>query len=170
MGICEKSDLCPTVRLYSFNWDCEFKLPAKATPKKVPRQWRPKSTILRPFEAQWRGYHAGGGIRRRQAFLRHVETIIWPFWRWKKGRRGKKLPDFSLIPPLDSSREALSNANNQQFWRNYRRQSRYARQYCYSDDKDNDDILIPRQGASFDVTHNIIHNNTVSASLDVKKV
>jgi hypothetical protein len=61
--------------------------------------------------------------------------------------------------------------------RNLDSYSRYAWQYCDNDDKDNDDGLITRQGASFDTgvllrsarrrsLHNILYNNTVSASLD----
>ena len=77
-----------------------------ATLKKCrARQWRPKSTILRPLEAHWRGYHAGGGKRRRQVSNRRVETIIWPFAGLKIGSTTsavKNWPDddFSMIRRL----------------------------------------------------------------------
>ena len=70
---------------------CLMIFPPSSHPKNTIH---PKSTMLRPLEARWRGYHAASGKRRRQALHRRVETIIWPFAGLKIDHRGEKWPKF----------------------------------------------------------------------------
>ena len=157
-------------------------------PSSVSMLERPKSTILRPFEAQWWGHHAGSVSIPLQASNRRVETKNWPLAGLKMGRRGENRPIFRWYDHHWNRREKLYRLGLT--WQSTiltkfddinldtNDSLGKPRLYCHDDD----DGLIPRQGASFDVRcitaslrsarrrslHNIIQH-TVSASLDRKE-
>ena len=71
-----------------------------------------KSTIFRPFEAEWRALSNAIDNIPRQAFLYRVVMKNWPFAGLKTGSTTnvvkKWRDDFSMIPPLTSYWRGLS--------------------------------------------------------------
>ena len=101
---------------------------------------RPKSTILPPLDAEWGAYHAGGGKRRRQAFLRHVMMKNWPFAGLEIGSTNSAVKnwrdDFSMIRRLKPQWWALLIIITRQS--TILTKFEEFRQHCDDDDKDTD--------------------------------
>ena len=112
--------------------------------------WRPKSMILGPLDAEWGADHDATVRMCRQAIDRRVEMKNWPFDGLKNDRRGEKWPEFGWYYRWNHDVEGYRSSVTWQSttltnFEESRRQSRYARQYCENDDKDNDSLAKARR-------------------------